>query len=174
MKRHIILTGLPGVGKTTLVKRLIEGMTGIRGFLTEEIRDKGVRVGFKLLTLSGREVILAYFGFPSPYKVGKYGVNLAGFEEVGIRELEEGIDQKSPLLVVDEIGKMELFSKKFVSVLEKALDESRLIATMGNIKHPVVNAIRKRSDVEIVEVTLQNRDFLFYQLRSFQSSSPSE
>lgn len=174
MNKHIILTGIPGVGKTTLIKRLIEGKTGIRGFFTEEIRDRGKRVGFKIVTLSGKEGILAHVGISSPYKVAKYGVDLAGFESLGVKELEEGIAQRSPLIVIDEIGKMELLSERFIRVLERVLEESKLLATMGKIDHPLVRAIRMRKDVDIIEVTPQNRDGLVHQLKIFQSSSPSE
>lgn len=172
--RHLILTGLPGVGKTTLVKRLIEGKKNLRGFITEEIREGGRRSGFKLLTLSGREIILAHESFSSPYRVGKYGVNLRALEEVGVKEIEEGIKEGAPLIIIDEIGKMELYSNKFIDVLFKALDKSQVLATMGKINHPVVMSIQRREDIKIVEVTLSNRNDLFYQLRSFHNSSPSE
>ncbi|MCS7233306.1 MAG: NTPase [Synergistetes bacterium] len=172
--KHIILTGLPGIGKTTLIKKLIEGKEGIRGFFTEEIREGGVRKGFKLLTLSGKEAILAHESFSSSYRVGKYGVDLRAFEDIGVGEIEEGIKEGSPLIVIDEIGKMELYSEKFIKVLFRALDSSKVLATMGRINHPVIAAIRKRSDVRIIEVTLTNRNELPHQLKSFHSSSPSE
>lgn len=171
---HLIITGIPGIGKTTLIKRLIEDIKEARGFFTEEIREKGRRKGFKLVTLKGEEAILAYENLPSRYRVGRYGVDLEALDQVGVKEIEEGIREGSPLIVIDEIGKMELYSQRFIKVLFEALDRSRVIATMGKIRHPVLNAIRERSDVKIVEVTLENRDSLLHQLRSFQSSSPSE
>lgn len=174
MIKHLILTGLPGIGKTTLVKKLIEGKKNVRGFVTEEIRERGKRIGFKLSTLSGEELILAHESFSSPYRVGRYGVDLKAFEDVGVREIEEGIEEGSPLIVIDEIGKMELYSKRFIEALFRALDQSKVLATMGKINHPVVISIQRREDIKIVEVTLYNRDELFYQLKSFHSSSPSE
>ena len=112
MAAKLLLTGLPGVGKTTLVKRVME-VLGDRslGFYTQEVREEGKRVGFSLITTWGEEGWLARVGLASPYRVSRYGVSLAFLEEVVARLKEE----KSPgkVLVVDEIGKMELFSSKF-------------------------------------------------------------
>ncbi len=173
MKKHIILTGPPGIGKTTLLKKLIRGVRDVYGFFTEEIREGRRRRGFKLITLSGKECVLAHEALSSPYKVGKYGVNLVEFERIGVSEIKEGISKGAPLIVIDEIGKMELFSEEFKSVLLQALDFSKVIATMGKINHPVVRKIRARRDVKIIEVNRDNRDALAHQLRILQSSSPS-
>ncbi|MCD6363433.1 MAG: NTPase [Synergistetes bacterium] len=174
MRKHLILTGPPGVGKTTLLKKLMEGVSDARGFFTEEIREGGRRRGFKLITLSGRECVLAHESLSSPYRVGKYGVNLSDFEKIGVGEIEKGLSEGASIIVIDEIGKMELFSRRFEKALLKALDSLRVVATMGRINHPVVKRIRARKDVEIIEVRLDNRSILAHQLRIFQSSSPSE
>ncbi len=172
-KKHIILTGPPGIGKTTLLKKVVKGVQDAYGFFTEEIREGGRRRGFKLITLSGKECVLAHESFSSPYKVGRYGVNLLEFERIGVNEIKEGISKGAPLIVIDEIGKMELLSEEFKDVLLKALDFSKVVATMGKINHPIVRKIRAREDVEIIEVNRDNRGALAHQLRILQSSSPS-
>jgi nucleoside-triphosphatase len=109
MVKNIFITGLPGCGKTTLIKEILKELKiPAKGFFTEEIRKEGERIGFKIVTLSKKEGILAEKGFKSLYRVSKYGVILKDLEEIGVREIEEGL-KGDFLIVVDEIGKMELF-----------------------------------------------------------------
>ena len=105
---HILITGLPGVGKTTLIRELAKRLAEYHpaGFYTEEIRNKqGTREGFRLVTLCGRQLVLSHVNHPGPHRVGRYGVDVAGFErllaEIDLRHLP------SQLIVIDEIGKME-------------------------------------------------------------------
>ncbi len=115
----IFITGKPGVGKTTLVKRLYSlAPERFRGFWTEEIRERGRRVGFKVITTEGREGVLAHVGIDSPHRVGKYGVDVRGFEEVVLPILESCLPLCPKVVLIDEIGKMELFSERFVKVVE--------------------------------------------------------
>ncbi len=120
----LLLTGLPGVGKTTVVVKVL-GSLGERalGFYTREVRERGKRVGFRLVTTWGEEGWLARVGLDSPWRVSRYGVDLAFLEEVVGRLREEWSPGK--VLVVDEIGKMELFSSLFRAWIEEvALDPS--------------------------------------------------
>ena len=111
----ILIRGRPGAGKTTMVKKLLQKIKSpYAGFLTEEIRETGERVGFKIVTTDGREGILARKDFPSPYRVAGYGVNLEDFERVAL-PIFEGITNQ--LVVIDEIGKMELFSGRFKKII---------------------------------------------------------
>jgi len=150
----VFVTGKPGVGKTTLVKRLYSlAPERFRGFWTEEIREKGRRVGFKVITTEGKEGILAHVDIDSPYRVGKYGVNVREFEEVVLPLLESCLPLCPKIVLVDEIGKMELFSDRFV----------RVVATIP-IKdvHPLVRRIRRT--FRPVLITLENREEVFHTL----------
>ncbi|MEN3185224.1 MAG: nucleoside-triphosphatase [Atribacterota bacterium] len=117
---RIVILGRPGTGKTTLAKKVVEHFPGwFRGFYTEEIREGKERVGFGIRTLSGKEGILAKKGNPSPLRVGRYGIMLYDLETIGIEEIENALLGGFPLLI-DEVGKMELFSSRFREVFYKA------------------------------------------------------
>ncbi len=129
--KNILITGKPGVGKTTLVKELIHHLKiEAGGFYTEEIRKRGERQGFKIVTLEGREGVLAFKGSSSPFRVGSYGVNLKDLEEIGVGALLKAVN-KGMLVVIDEIGKMELFSFKFKEAVLAAFESSnKVLATV--------------------------------------------
>ena len=85
--KNILLTGRPGCGKTTLIKRVVEELAlPAGGFYTEEIRQRGERVGFKIITLSGEEAVFADVDFRTPQRLGKYGLDLAALETVGFTD----------------------------------------------------------------------------------------
>jgi len=107
MKDNILLQGYPGVGKTTVVKKIVAGVESAGGFYTEEIREGSTRRGFKIITLEGNQGILAYEGRPSPYRVGKYGVNIEVLESVGVESISDSLeDMGKRLIIIDEIGKI--------------------------------------------------------------------
>ncbi|MGB3904128.1 MAG: nucleoside-triphosphatase, partial [Anaerolineae bacterium] len=113
MGRTILLTGRPGVGKTTVIKKALDRLEGrAGGFYTAEIRESGRRQGFKIVTLDGQEGILSHVDIRGQPRVSRYGVNLGDLEEVGVAALRRAIAE-ADLIVVDEIGKMELFSEAF-------------------------------------------------------------
>jgi nucleoside-triphosphatase len=101
-----LITGKPGVGKTTLVQAIVAQMTSVKmaGFYTAEIRSKGSRLGFELQGLDGTRGILAHVDIRSQHKVGKYGVDTKGFE-VFLENLEL-LSPDVELVLIDEIGKM--------------------------------------------------------------------
>ena len=114
MTRHILLTGLPGVGKTTVIKQLADSLAAFHpvGFFTQEIREHGIRKGFELITLDGQHQLLSHVNIPGPHRIGKYGVDLDGFEE-----LFSSLDlphSPSRVVILDEIGKMECLSQRFI------------------------------------------------------------
>ncbi len=157
MKRVYLLTGTPGTGKTSLIKQAIAGMKGkAGGFYTEEIRAKGARQGFRLVTLDGEDAILAHVDTHSQYRVGKYGVNVDGMERVGVPALHKALRQ-CDLVVVDEIGKMELFSANFRTAVSQIIDSGkRMLGTVTLNPHPWADAIKRHPQVNLITVTRAN------------------
>jgi nucleoside-triphosphatase len=164
-KKNILLTGLPGVGKTTFVKKLSEELLGLHpvGFYTEEIRERGVRKGFDLISLDGRRGLLSHVEIESPYRVGKYRVDVKGFED-----FLESIAFFAPalnLIIIDEIGKMECLSPKFKKLITEILDSGKvLIATVAFKGGGLIEEIKKRDDIRLFEVTQKNRDSLLSEI----------
>jgi nucleoside-triphosphatase len=156
-----LLTGVPGCGKTTLVER-IAARLGERagGFVTRELREGGRRVGFRIRTLDGEEGVLAHVDHPSERRVGRYGVRTDELERVAVPAVRRAV-REGRVVVIDEIGKMELFSRAFREAVVEALDSpSRVLATIHARRDPFTEEIRARPDVVLVEVTRRNRDRL--------------
>jgi len=157
MKQVYLLTGRPGTGKTRLIKEAIAGMgSKAGGFYTEEIRNRGVRLGFKLVTLDGQSATLAHVNIHSPYRVSKYGVDIDSLDRVGVSALHKAA-QQCHLVVVDEIGKMELFSPNFrEAVLQIIGSDKRVLGTIMFNSHPWADAIKRRPQVDLIPVTGAN------------------
>lgn len=171
-KMNILITGRPGVGKTTLILRVLEGFgMDSGGFYTRELREKGKRVGFELCTLEGKRGVLAHTDIKGHFRVGKYGVDLSGLEELGVKAVNRAIRNQS-LIIIDEIGKMELYSTKFRQKVTEALNSSTpVLATIGPQAIPFLQKIKSRPDVEYIEVTPNNRDDLVTHIQLMLSSS---
>ena len=153
---NILITGKPGSGKTTLIQKVIEGHENLCGFFTREIRENRKRVGFAIETMDGRKGVLAHVSIESPFRVSKYRVNLKDIDEVCVPSLSvEGC-----LIIIDEIGKMELFSDKFKQKVEEALDTGKVLATIMEQPHPFADKIKKRNDVKVFVLTEDNRNEL--------------
>ena len=163
----VLLTGRPGCGKTTLVKRVVNELAvPAGGFYTEEIREHGGRVGFKLATLDGKDAVLAHVDFKTRQRLGKYGLDLSALETVSIEALRRAVRARQ-LVVIDEIGPMEIRSAVFRDVVDYVLDSpepSGILATITARSLPFTDAIKKRPDVTLVEVRLDNRDQVFAEL----------
>jgi len=157
MKQVYLLTGRPGTGKTSLIKQAIAGMTGkAGGFYTEEIRSAGVRQGFRLVTLAGQSAILAHVNIYSPHRVSKYGVDIDNLDRVGVSALLKAA-QQCDLVVVDEIGKMELFSANFREAILQIIDSGkRVLGTIMLNANPWADAIKLKPQVNLVVVTRVN------------------
>ena len=169
---NILLTGRPGVGKTTLIKKLIDSLPLSKGgFYTEEIRKgkEKERVGFSLTTLEGDKSTLASLKIKSPYRVGKYSVDVDDFERVGVESIRKAMLKKQ-LIIIDEIGKMELFSKKFRDQVIQALDTGLVIATINKGSSSYIDEIKSRKDVSLLEVNYQNRDALLSEITKMVSN----
>jgi len=161
MYRNILLTGVPGVGKTTLIRRVLDKIeANAGGFYTEEIREKGKRVGFSINTLDGRTGVLAHVRHKGPHRVGKYGVNIKDLEGLASESVRSAIENDE-FLVIDELGRMELYSPLFQQVVKDALDsEKPVLGTIQVRRNLFLDSIRARDDVKVVEVTSGNRDAL--------------
>lgn len=159
--KNLLLTGRPGVGKTTLLERVVKGLAvPVGGFYTREIREKGVRVGFRLTTWGGEGGVLSHVSLHSPFRVGKYGVDLRVVEEIGVPAILEAIDH-ARLIAIDELGRMELFSALFQRAVLSALkSRTPLLGVIQARPHPFLEGVRRRSDVELFLVTVENRDRL--------------
>jgi len=157
MKQVYLLTGRPGMGKTSLIKQAVAGVKGkAGGFYTEEIRSHGVRQGFRLVTLDGQEVILAHINIHSPYRVSKYGVDIDSLDRVGVSVLHKAA-QQCDLVVIDEIGKMELFSADFRRAVSQVIDSGkRILGTIMLNPNPWADAIKRQPQVNLVTVTRTN------------------
>jgi nucleoside-triphosphatase len=167
MPRNILITGRPGIGKTTLIKKLIDHYQHeAYWFYTEEIRQNNRRTGFRIRTSENKEEILASVDIRRPPYVSKYGVNVVGFEEVVLPLLQSALEKRKTLFI-DEIGKMELFSKMFKELIQRVLDSSNLlVATIGKAEHGFISKVKGRSDVTLYELTLVNRDKIFEKILS--------
>jgi nucleoside-triphosphatase len=167
--RHVLLTGAPGCGKTTVVMRVLRLLRDaglpIFGFWTEEERRGSLRQGFALELVSGGRDRLASVEWPGPPRVGRYGVRPEVMERLVVPEIERGLAEakRRPdvVLVMDEIGKMELFSRAFQRAALGAFDSgARVVATVLARPHPFAEALKRRPDVALVVVTPQNREGL--------------
>ncbi len=166
----LLLTGRPGIGKTTIIKAVVQAL-GDRagGFYTEEIRGPGGRKGFRLITLDGEETILAHVrlkGGGRP-RVGRYGVDVAALDRVGVAAIERALADRE-VIIVDEIGKMELFSGNFKEAVMRAVLSPRpLVATIMAKKNAWADALKMMPGITLWEVTRENRDALPDQVLSW-------
>jgi nucleoside-triphosphatase THEP1 len=168
MKLVFLLTGQPGTGKTSLIKQAIAELKGkAGGFYTEEIRSQGVRQGFRLVTLDGETATLAHVNFKSPYRVSKYGVDIDSLDKVGVSVIDHAI-KKCDLVVIDEIGKMELFSAKFREAVQGIISSGkRLLGTIMLQSNPYADAIKRQPQVNLVTVTRANHQQVLKELRDW-------
>ncbi len=165
MSQRVLLTGRPGSGKTTLIKRILnEVPQRFGGFYTEEIRDQGTRVGFKVVALGGGEAVFAHVDFTTPERIGKYRLDLSALEAVGVNAIRKAVYGER-LIVIDEIGPMEIRSAPFREAVVDALDsELPVLATIFLRSLPFTDAIKSRPDVELIEVRPDNREELVPQM----------
>ena len=166
MNRKFLLTGRPGCGKTTLIKRVVNKLAlPPGGFYTVEMREAGTRVGFKLVTLDGEEAVFAHVDIKTQQRVGKYGLDLSALQ-TAIEAIRAAMHAQQ-LVVIDEIGPMELRSRAFRDVVNEAFDSpgaSAILATITVRSFPFTNAIKKRPDVTLIEVRSNNRERLVSEL----------
>jgi nucleoside-triphosphatase len=173
MSANILLTGRPRTGKTTIIKKFVRICpVSMGGFFTREIREHGMRVGFTIEAIrswdqeyqddSGKkyQAVMAHVNSRSPYRVGKYGVNTSAIDEVGITALRQGM-KRSKLIIIDEIGRMEMYSSLFQKEVNNVLDSSLPVLGVIQMKpNPFLDSVRQRDDVTVIQVTPDNREEL--------------
>ena len=157
---RILLTGPPQCGKTTVIQKVVANFPGqVAGFYTREVRERGRRVGFEIVTLAGDTDILSHEAFRGPLRVGKYGVNLHNFQRVALPTLEVAPDVD--LIVVDEVGKMECLSDKFVTAIEGLWTAPvLLLITVAEKGGGLIAELKAKPDKILLTVTLTNREAL--------------
>lgn len=160
--RRLLIEARPGAGKTTALHRVAELVRvrrlEVAGFVTEELRAGRHRVGFCIEALStGERGTLAHVDISSSTRVGRYGVDLESFERIALPEFESAAD----VMLIDELGKMELASSAFLTSVRDLFDRKmRVVATVHTFRDPFTDALKARGDVEVLRLTRENRDSL--------------
>jgi len=171
--RGVLLTGLPGIGKSTACRKVAELCAErgwrVEGFLTEELRERGQgRTGFDVVELGAngkeqRRAPLARLGSGPGPRVGRYSVSLPEFEELALPILDR-IAKVPPggqtVCIIDEIGKMELFSKTFVQRLRDLLANrpAPLLVTIALHGGGFIAEAKRVQGLELVELSHETRD----------------
>ncbi|MGD8877078.1 MAG: nucleoside-triphosphatase, partial [Syntrophobacterales bacterium] len=155
---NILVTGPPRSGKSTLIEKVAQSISRpATGFFTQELREKGRRVGFSITTLQGKTGVLAHQSIRSTFRVGKYGVNLEDLDQIAVPSMIPSAPDQ--IVVIDEIGKMECFSRLFKETLTKVLSSDNLVIGSVAIKGDrFIQSIKKRDDVSLVSITEKTRD----------------
>jgi nucleoside-triphosphatase len=163
-----LLTGIPGVGKTSLIKQVVASLGDkAGGFYTEEIRSQGIRQGFRIITLDGQSIILAHVDIHSPYRISKYGVDIQGLDEIGVAALQKAA-HRNELVIIDEIGKMELFSQRFkTSTLEIIEGGHRVLGTIMLKSNPWADMIKQKPQVKILNLTRANQSRILAEVQDW-------
>lgn len=162
---NFLITGIPGIGKTTLIKKLSEELSDLKpvGFYTSEIRERGVREGFEFVSFEGLRMLFSHKEIISPHKVGKYKVDVKGFEM--FLDKIQFFSSRNILIIIDEIGKMECLSDKFRKIVKELLDsKKRVLATISLNHKGFIEEIKRRADIKLYRITLVNRDFLLSEI----------
>jgi nucleoside-triphosphatase len=158
--KALLLTGRPGIGKTTVIRRVAKALKveRISGFFTQELRSRGERTGFRIVTLDGRSRLMASVDMGSPHRVGKYGVDVSAVDAIAETTLAP---DRAELFLIDEIGKMECLSIAFVEAVRRLLATNRLIVASVALKgHGLIEQVKHGPGVVLREVTMENRDRL--------------
>jgi nucleoside-triphosphatase len=167
VKTAYLVTGAPGIGKTTLIRQVVSTMRmRAAGFYTEDLRTGGVREGFRIVTLEGDIALLASAGHPGPVLVSKYGVDIQELERVGVAALRRAM-ARGHIIVADEIGRMQLFSREFRHTVNEAVRAGHpMLGTIMAGRNPYADRIKAHRNVEVLTLTEDNRQETLNLLRS--------
>lgn len=164
------ITGLPNAGKTYALLKVIEMLEQeggkVGGMVTEAMTHMGRRRGFKVMDWTTKEEkVLASVDIDSKVQVGRYGVNLDALDGVGVAAIRRATEE-ADIVVVDEVGKMEMESDAFVEAVKDALDSDKpvILTLHKKSRNPLLQDIRRRDDVRMLEVTPVNRNLLPYKI----------
>lgn len=158
------LTGPPGCGKTTAalkIKNILESSNvKIDGMYTEEIRVSGRRVGFRVTRIAtGESGVMAHIDFRTSYRVGKYFVDLEVLDNVGVAGIMNGLNSAG-VVIVDEVGPMELYSSNFINAVRKIMSHSipAVLTVHYKASHPIVYEVKKAAGSNLITLSEVNRD----------------
>lgn len=161
--RFVFLTGKPGVGKTSVLLRAVKTLQvrglKVRGMISREVREGTTRIGFRIIDLeTEREGWLAHVNQKTGPHVGKYRVNLKDLRDIGIESILKAIDD-ADVIVIDEIGPMELHSSLFKDAVIRAIQSKKTIigSVHFRVRDPLIYTIKTASNIDIFEVTCENR-----------------
>lgn len=160
------MTGNPGVGKTTVLLKVVEALRAkgysVGGMISREVRSCGARVGFEILDLSGeRRGWLAHVNQKTGPQVGKYRVNLEDLNSVGVEAVLKAV-KECEVVAIDEVGPMELFSEKFREAVKRAVESGKFVVGVVHWKarDKLIENLKECEDAEVIAVTYENRDRL--------------
>jgi nucleoside-triphosphatase len=166
------ITGMPSVGKTNTLLKIIKSLEEhgyiVGGMITEPIVEKHHRVGFYVTNWQTKErEVFAHIDYETKEKVGKYGVDINALDTIGVPAIEKAItDEETNIIVIDEIGKMEMLSENFCKMVTEALDSDKpiMVTLHKKSRTPLLQDVRRRDDIRILEVTPVNRNLLPYKI----------
>jgi nucleoside-triphosphatase len=170
----LLITGVPGIGKTTVIRKVAASLPGVKisGFYSEEIRVNNARQGFELVTFQGQRFVMAHVDLASVYRVGRYGVTVAVIDIAIENALPE--ERSTKLFIIDEIGKMECFSSLFVKRMTSILDSGKpVIATIALKGGGFIAEVKNRPGIELWEMTTKNRDLMAQKIIDWFESKKS-
>jgi nucleoside-triphosphatase len=166
LKRLLFLTGNPGVGKTTVLLRIVEAFRangyGVGGMISREVRSDGVRVGFEIMDLyDHKRGWLAHVSQQKGPQVGRYRVSLDDLDCVGVEAILRAVESQD-VVAVDEVGPMELFSERFQDAVKRAVESTKLVVGVVHWKARcrLIDNVKGRADTEVYLVTHENRERL--------------
>ena len=164
------LTGLPGIGKTRVLVKVCKMLENegkrVGGMITEEVIEGGTVVGWKCINwTTGESGVFAHKDFPQDVFVEEMGIKLEVLDDIGVTAMTWAMEN-ADMIVIDEVGKKEVESRPFVATVQKCMEaEIPLMVTLHKkSRNPLLQEIRRRDDIRILEVTHVNRNLLPYKM----------